>query len=218
MKHLIIIGARGYGRGVCDIARLMKNFDNEFDIKGFLDDKMDALDMYVGYPPIIGAVESYEIQEDDVFVCALGDVNYKRKYVELILKKGGNFMNIIHPSVHIGSNLKIGQGCVIAYGSFIDSDVQIGDFVNIQACVVVGHDSKIGDWTILDCHTFIGGFAMIGKSATIHTGAKILPKIIVGDCSTANAGSIVIRNVKKDSVVMGNPAREMIIPKNNNHD
>ena len=28
-----------------------------------------------------------------------------------------------------------------------------------------------------------------------------------------NAGSIVIRNVKKDSIVMGNPAREMIIPK-----
>lgn len=213
MKHLIIIGARGYGRGVYDIAKLMTDYGRTFDIKGFLDDNDNALNGYSEYAPILGPVESYEIKKDDIFVCALGDVNYKRKYVELILTKGGEFMNIIHPSVHIGSNLKIGVGCVIAYGSFVDSDVRIGDFVNIQACAVVGHDSSIGDWSILDCHTFIGGFAVVGTSATIHTGSKILPKIIIGDYSTVNAGSIVIRNVKKDSVVMGNPAREMIIPK-----
>ena len=38
MKHLLIIGARGYGRGVYDIARSMKTYQKEFDIKGFLDD------------------------------------------------------------------------------------------------------------------------------------------------------------------------------------
>lgn len=215
MKHLLIIGARGYGRGVYDIAKNMPTFGKEFDIKGYLDDKADALGGYKGYPPILSSVERYEIQEGDVFVVALGDVKWKKHYAQIILDKGGEFMNIIHPSVFIGSNLKIGVGCIIAYGAQIDCDVQIGNFVNIQTYAVVGHDSKVGDFSILDCYSFIGGFASVGNEATIHTGAKILPKIQVGDSAIVNAGSIVIRNVKPTITVMGNPARELLIPKMN---
>ena len=114
MKHLLIIGARGYGRGVYDIARSMPTFGKEFDIRGYLDDKTDALEGYEGYPPIISSVEGYEIQEDDVFIVALGSVKWKKYYAQIIIEKGGEFMNIIHPSVFIGSNFKIGVGCIIA--------------------------------------------------------------------------------------------------------
>lgn len=213
MKHLIIIGARGYGRGTYDIARSMVTYQKEFDIKGFLDSKSDALDGYENYPPILGAVETYEIQPDDVFVCALGDVKWKKHYASIILNKGGEFMNVIHPSVFFGGNVKIGKGCIIAYQSQIDCDVKIGDFVNIQCNVVVGHDSEVGSWSMLDCFTFMGGFSSIGESVTMHTRATLIPKLHVGDNAMINAGSIVIRNVKEGTTVMGNPAKETLIPK-----
>ena len=44
MKHLLIIGARGFGREVYDLAMDCIEAGAEFDIKGFLDDKKDALD------------------------------------------------------------------------------------------------------------------------------------------------------------------------------
>ena len=214
MKHLLIIGARGYGRGLYDIVRDLPGFGVEFDVKGYLDDKTDALDGYTNYPPIIDSVENYVIQENDVFACALGDVHYKKHYIEIIKSKGGKFMTIIHPSSHIGGNVHMGEGCIIGYMSQIDCDITIGNFVNIQTGVIVGHNSKIGDWSILDCQTFMGGFASIGDSVTLHTGAKLLPQLHVGDHAIVNAGSIVIRNVKPNTVVMGNPARELLIPKN----
>ena len=59
MKHLVIIGARGAGREVYLLATQMKEYGNEFDIKGFLDDKSNALDGLDGYPPILSSVEKY---------------------------------------------------------------------------------------------------------------------------------------------------------------
>ena len=215
MKHLIIIGARGYGRGLYDIVRDLPEYGTEFDVKGYLDDKKDALQGYQNYPSIIDSVENYVVQDDDVFACALGDVNYKKHYVELIKAKGGQFMTIIHPSTHMGGNVELGEGCIIGYKNQIDCDVKIGNFVNVQAMAIVGHDSTIGDWSMVDCQTFMGGFSSLGTSVSLHTGSKILPKVIVGNNAIVNAGSIVVHNVKPNSVVMGNPAREMIIPKMN---
>ena len=72
MKHLLIIGARGFGREVYDLAMNCIEAGADFDIKGFLDDKVDALNGLGGYPPIISSVEDYEIQPGDVFICGLG--------------------------------------------------------------------------------------------------------------------------------------------------
>ena len=214
MKHLIIIGARGYGRGLYDIVRDLPGYGIEFDVKGYLDDKTDALQGYQNYPSIIDSVENYVVQDDDVFACALGDLNYKKHYVEIIKSKGGRFMTIIHPSVRVGVNAHVGEGCIIGYMSQLDCDVTIGNFVNIQTMAIIGHDSTIGDWSIIDCQTFMGGFSSLGTSVSLHTGSKVLPRVEVGDNVVINAGSLVIHNVKPNTIVMGNPARELIVPGN----
>ena len=113
MKNLLIIGARGFGREVFGISTQTKEYNNDWIIKGFLDDKVDALEGFNNYPSIISSVEDYEVQEDDLFICALGDVIYKKKYIKMILDKGGLFTNIIHPSSMIGLNSKIGNGVII---------------------------------------------------------------------------------------------------------
>lgn len=88
MKHLVIIGARGFGREVYHSAIDSIGYGTEFDIKGYLDDKSDALSQYEGYPAIIGSVETYQPQADDVFICALGDVKWKKHYAQIIEEKG----------------------------------------------------------------------------------------------------------------------------------
>lgn len=213
MKQLIIIGARAYGRGACDIAKSMSTYGNTFKLKGFLDDNNNALDGYDGYPPIIDSVENYIIQPNDVFACALGDVRYKKKYIQLILDKGGHFFNLIHSKTSIGNNVKFGEGVIVGYGTQIDCDVTIGNYCNIQTNAVIGHDTKVGDWSMIDCFAFTGGFVKLGEGVTLHTRATIIPQICVGDYATVNACSCCIRNVKTGSVMMGNPAKELLIPK-----
>ena len=65
MKHLLIIGASLWGREVYDIAKSCIEAGADLDIKGFLDSRAEVLSNFKNYPPIIGPVETYEIQKDD---------------------------------------------------------------------------------------------------------------------------------------------------------
>lgn len=89
MKHLVIIGARGFGREIFYLAQNSIGYKTDFEVKGYLDDKSDALEGYNGYPPIISSVENYEVCDDDVFICALGDPRFKKQYANIIKEKGG---------------------------------------------------------------------------------------------------------------------------------
>jgi sugar O-acyltransferase (sialic acid O-acetyltransferase NeuD family) len=209
MKNLIIIGARGYGREVYNWATQCKEFNKDWIIKGFLDDKSDALNN-MDYPvSIIASVEDYFIEKNDVFICALGDVRYKKKYVELMLSKGGVFINLIHPTAQINNFSKIGKGIIICPFCAISNEVIIGNFVTLQGFSVIGHDAKIGNWCHLNAYSFMGGYAELAEEVTMHIKSSILPRVKVGKGSVIGAHSLVIKNVKDGVTVFGSPAKEI---------
>jgi len=209
MKHLIIIGARGFGREVYNLAINTKTYKSEFDIKGFLDDKSDALEGYQSYPPIISSVEEYFPQKNDVFICALGDVNYKKKYVDIVSDKGGEFTTLIHRNVSIGQNTMIGKGCIICDGAIVSCDVRIGDFVTLNFHTFMGHDAVIGNFCQCNPYSSMAGFVRIGNFVTLNTGSIVIPKVEVEDHSIVGAGAVVLGKVKAGTTVFGNPARKI---------
>lgn len=209
MKNLLIIGARGWGREVFGMLPNCLGFGTEFIVKGFLDDKADALENYADYPPILDSVEHYQPQNDDVFVCALGEPKWKRYYAEIMLAKGGEFINIIHKTVSIGKNTVLGKGCILSKDVSISCDIKMGDFVTIQRLTTIGHDAIICDYSNLGSMLAICGFVSIGKETTIYPGAIILPHISIGDNCVVGAGSVVVCRVKSETTVFGNPAKRM---------
>lgn len=209
MKELLIIGARGFGREVFNLAKESKGYLSEFRVKGFLDDKYDALNNFVDYPPIISSVEQYEISSDDIFICALGDVNYKYYYSNIILQKGGIFTSIIHPSAFISQNTKIGKGCIISRYVTISCDVAIGDFVTISTHAGVGHDVQIGSWCHIGGYSNLSGGVQIEDKVTLHPGSNVVPHKIIHTSAVVGAGSVVLNNVKAGTTVFGVPAKRI---------
>lgn len=209
MKHLLIIGARGWGREVYDIAKECMDAGAGFTVKGFLDDKADALNGYKKYPPIICPVETYDIQEDDVFICALGDVNYKKQYADVILRKGGEFISLVHPTAVIGTNATIGKGCVVGAFANLSNDTKIGDFVTVSIRAGMGHDSTIGDFSHIGGNCCISGFVTVGELVTMHPGSMIVPHRKICDNVIIGTGSVVLNNVRANTTVFGNPAKKI---------
>lgn len=209
MKNLLIIGARGYGREVFNLATMCDGYLKDYKIKGFLDDNDNALENFQNYPPIISSVEKYEIEDGDIFVCALGSVYYKKKYTELLLQKNAIFINLIHPTTSIYSNVNLGVGLIIFNNVTISCDSTIDDFVTIQANVAIGHDTKIGKWTHINAFSFTGGFTQIEPEVTINTRSTILPNLTIGTSAIIGAGSVVLKSVKSNTTVFGNPARKL---------
>lgn len=209
-KHVYIIGARGAGREFVARFRDIPGFLDQYDLKGFLDDKSDALDGYRNYPPIISSVEDFVPHEGDVFACALGNPIYREKYVNMMLAKGGKFETFISPKASVYQNSRIGIGTVIYENCVVSVDVSVGDFVLMLSNVALGHDSSIGNFSVLEANASVCGFAQVGVGAVIHTTAVVLPKVRVADNSIVGAGSVVLANVRSHTTVFGMPAVRIV--------
>ncbi len=213
MKNLILIGASGYGRDIAERVMVLPDYGKNIVIKGFLVHKkeyLNSLDSYPNYPPILGMVDNYVIQEEDLFLCTLGDVSEKKKVVLSLKERGAKFYTFIHPHAYVSKDAIIGEGTIILEMASIGSGARIGSFCLIQISSIIAHGNVVGDFSRIDCHAVSVGSAEIGESATIHTSAVLNHGVKVGDGAIVGACSFVIRNVKPKTTVMGNPAKLVI--------
>lgn len=210
MKNLIILGAGGFGREVYNWAKQSPGYGKDFQIKGFLDDNLSALDKFNYRVGIIGGITGYEPEQDDVFICAIGAPKLKRKICTAISAKGGQFINVIHPSAIIGENVSLGVGVVICPGVKITCDVKVGSHVAININSCVGHDAVIGDYCQISCFCDLNGFSVVGDDVFIGGSASVLPGIKVANGVTIGAGALVVKNVIDEGVtVVGLPAKKI---------
>lgn len=209
MKHLIIIAAGGMGRTIFDLARESYGFGVEFDIKGFLDDNLNALDNFTIYPSVIDKIDSYMPQNDDVFICSIGGAA-RKSCMKQIMERGGHFINLIHKTARIGTNVQIGQGNIIGAFTTLGAGAVIGNYNLIQSYTVVGHDVQIGDWNRIDTHVTCVGGVIVGNGTDIYTSSVLNHGVVVEDGAHVGACSFVIRRVKSGTTVVGNPAKILI--------
>jgi sugar O-acyltransferase (sialic acid O-acetyltransferase NeuD family) len=202
----VIIGAGQCGREVYTWAVQAIAAGAPWRIKGFLDGKANALDGYKYPAGILGSVDSYQIQADDVFIGAIGNPRTKLRCYSMIVAKGGRFINLIHPLANIGHNVDLGAGIVLAPFSSITSDVKIGNHVSIGAFSNAAHDTVIGDWCQISSHSGLNGTARLGEGVFLGSHACIIPGVKVGSWAYVGAGSVVVRDIAAGSKVFGNPA------------
>lgn len=209
MTHLVIIGAGGMGRTLYDMARESIGYGITYDIRGFIDDNTSALDVFCNYPPILAPIHGYLPQKDEVFVCSIGGIA-RKKCMEEIIAKGGQFLTMIHSTARIGTNVQIGEGTIVGAYTTIGADAKVGKYNLIQSYTVIGHDSQIGNWNRIDTHVTLVGGTIVENETDIHTSAMISHNVTVENRSRVAACSFVIRRVKEGTTVLGNPAKKLI--------
>ncbi|MBR5914494.1 MAG: NeuD/PglB/VioB family sugar acetyltransferase [Selenomonadaceae bacterium] len=213
MKNLIIIGAGGYAREVYWNAKMSSGFDSEWTIKGFLDgDVKLSAEEYTKLPEegkVLGDVDSYEIEPDDVFTCAVGTPAVRKKLAEKILSRGGKFINLISERATVFPTAKIGKGLIVGLHCNISDHVEIGDFTIVNNATIAGHDVKIGKYTCIMAQVDVGGGTQIGDEVFIGSHAVIVPHAKIGNGAYVGTGSVVLKKVNAGVKVFGNPALEM---------
>ena len=211
MKHLIIVGARGWGREVYASAIGTQAYrDGEFDVKGFLDSKADAFEGLNGnYPPIICAPEEYEVQSDDIFFVAMGEPKWRKYYAEMMEQKGAKFMSIICDNASVTTTAQIGDGTFIAGWTCVSDNVKLGRHVMIHPFCDLGHDTRVGNYASIEAYCFFGGYSDMGDESVMHVRSHLLPHKKIGDRVVVGASSVVMRNVKDGDHVFGNPAKKI---------
>ena len=131
----------------------------------------------------------------NLYGCEIGDNTKIGTFVEV--QKG----------VRIGRNCKISSHTFICEGVTIEDNVFIGHnvtFINDiypRATTNDGQMQTEADWTCLP--------TLIKKGASIGSSATLLGGITVGENAIVGAGSVVTNDVPPNTIVAGNPAREL---------
>ncbi len=209
MKNLIIIGAGSFAKIVYEYALLNPDYNIKWNVKGFIDPKIESLKDETDYPEVISTIDDYIVEKDDIFICSYVNPVERERSVETISGRGGVFISIIHPSANISRKVILGEGVFIGAFTTLSVNTIIGNHVMIQDHCNVGHDSSIDDYSHLYVGNIICGKNKLGKKVTLYTGCTIYPIAKIGDNSIVGAGSVVMRNVKEGTTVIGNPAKKM---------
>lgn len=113
--------------------------------------------------------------------------------------------------VEIQKGASIGKDCKISSHTFICEGVHLGDgvfvghnvsFINDMYPRAVNADGSMqndDDWELV--------ITKVGNRVSIGTSATILGGISIGNNAIIGAGSVVTKDVPKNAIVAGNPAR-----------
>jgi sugar O-acyltransferase (sialic acid O-acetyltransferase NeuD family) len=208
-ERLLIVGAGDFGREVLSWALQIDEYVRPWTISGFLDNRPTILDDYNLPVSIVGDPATYEFQEHDRVVVAVGNPTARKSIVLMLSKRGARFTSVIHPSVIMGLNNRWGEGCIFCPGVIITTNVMIGDHVVFNCQSGAGHDAVIGSYCTLSGAVDITGHVRLGEGVMVGSHASVTPKAKVGDYAVIGAGSVVLRKVDAYTTVMGVPAREV---------
>jgi acetyltransferase-like isoleucine patch superfamily enzyme len=136
------------------------------------------------------------------------DNSYLRKKIYLNLKKNNfQIISFIHPTVNLNSNVDIGEGTIIFPRCNIGYKTSVGKCCMIQSNCNIEHHNYVSDFVNLNPCVNTGGFSEIGMHADIKMSVNIINKIIIEENCLIGAGSLVLKNCRKNSLYFGSPAK-----------
>jgi putative colanic acid biosynthesis acetyltransferase WcaB len=101
--------------------------------------------------------------------------------------------------IEIPWNIKAGRGLCIYHGQglVLNTQVVIGNYVTLRHCTTIGNKQLASG--------AISRSPVLGHHVEVGSNACIIGDIAIGDHVTIGCGSIVIKSMPANAVVVGNP-------------
>lgn len=211
-KDLVIIGAGGFGREASLLVEEINRWKgrNVWGLLGFIDEDQAKWGLELRGYPVLGGWDALDKLPPDVAViCVVGDPASKSKLVRMAEARYREFATLVHHSVELAADLKVGRGVLINKGCLLTTNITVGDHVSINPGCGIGHDAVIEALSTLMWRVNISGAVRVGQGCMIGTGATVLQGLKIGENSTVGAGAVVTGDLPAGSRVAGVPAKPL---------
>jgi len=212
-SSLVIVGAGGFGREVLDVVDAMNAAGADLEFVGYVDDTDTSVPLLERLgAPYLGAVERLaedpsSIVADTGFVIGIGAGDVRRRLDEVLTNAGRRPLVLIHSMATVGGDCRIDEGCILAAGARVTTNITLGRHTQLHVNSTIGHDSVLDDFVSVYPGATVSGNVHLEHGVTIGTGANVLPGLRVGAGAFVGAGAVVTSDVEPGVTVAGVPAR-----------
>lgn len=203
MNRLLLYGLGGHS----NVIKMMVKKNPHQIISVVADDNKKKINAQYNVNVIHSSQISSFQEEFDSLIIAIGSNNIRRDLAKQYSKY--NFGIVIDTSAIVAENVKIGSGSVIMPKAVINPMSRIGEHCIINTGSIIEHDCIIGNYSHISPGAVLTGGVKIGKQVHIGANATILPGINIGDNVVIGAGAVVTKDVSTDSIMIGNPIKEL---------
>jgi sugar O-acyltransferase (sialic acid O-acetyltransferase NeuD family) len=203
-KNIAIIGGGGFAKEVIEVADMLnyniygiyakESILKNYNHRGYLDKLVEDKENFDGAIVAIGAVNKKGMLIREDIINFLKDNDIK-------------LISLISPLATVSSSVSIGDGVYIAHNVVVSCDVKISENVLINHQAVIGHDSFIENNVSIAPQVFLGGNTVIESNVMLGAAASLIQGIRVGRNSVIGIRSIVLKNIKENSLVVSPPSK-----------
>ncbi len=210
-RRLWIIGAGSFGREVFDWATHIRQQDPRWDIAGFLDDNLHALEDRPCNLKLQGSIDTCDFTADDCAVVAIANTAFRAEIVRRLAGRVA-FETLIHPAATVGSHSTLGEGCILCPQAVVTTNARLGEHVHANLASTITHDVTVGPFVTLSDHVDLCGGVTVEEGAFFGSHASVTPGRHVGRDAKVGAGAVVLQDVPAGTTVFGVPARVFARP------
>ena len=198
-RKLVLIGAGGFAKSVIDSLE-----SDRYEIVGFIDDI--KVGKHLGYNILGNSWDDFNTRSFCFFVC-IGNNEKRKIWYNKIIERGLEVINVIDKSAIVSKNIRVGKGVFIGKLAIVNSDVTLGSNIIINTKALLEHGTSVGDNSNVSTNAAVNGDTKIGKSCFIGSSSVLNGQLTIGDGAIIGSGTVVIKDVKENTTVVGVPGR-----------
>lgn len=204
-QPVAIVGAGGHGRVILDAVRSAGG-----RVLGFLDDGPSMQGREISGVRVLGGLErasSLARDEGAAFIVGIGDNVVRGRVIRQLLEWGLPLASAVHARAVVAPDVVVGAGVVVMPGAVVNTGSSLGLGVVVNTSASLDHDNELMEGAHAMPGATLAGAVVLGRYATVGSGAVVLPGVRIGDNAYVGAGAVAREDVMPDTVVVGVPAR-----------
>jgi sugar O-acyltransferase (sialic acid O-acetyltransferase NeuD family) len=199
---ILIYGGGGHGKMVIDLLETI----GSYNIAGIIDDGIRPGDTIAGVQVLGNRDRLADLYKEGTrlavnAVGGIGNINVRIMIFERLAEAGFGCPALVHPTAYVEKSAKLEAGTQVFVHAYIGSEARLGYGCIANTGAIISHDCFLDDYVVISPGAILAGEVQVGRGALIGMGVTVNLGVKIGTGARVGNSATVKADVPEGAVV-----------------